>query len=203
MSKEEMDLIAKKSELNRSLATGKLYPGTLELADDVVRLERIVAKQKMLEYAENRDLGTLWKGTKSSTPLVLVSDFNCSLMYYSKNSLVTLTFCMVAGTRVLDISNETIYGHHLFGFGLDAVGSFTIVNSSWKHELMKVDSYHAQYDKERWSDFTHYMLCFHDRMFECVAKDVLSTQNENVDICENAKNLIEHDVKSRRPVQKL
>jgi hypothetical protein len=66
-------------------------------------------------------------------------------------------------------NNEVIHGHPLSGKGLEAYGAHLIANSRWLAEQEQINSVHDYYSPAKWRDLRHYMLLFHDEMFECLA----------------------------------
>ena len=62
-------------------------------------------------------------------------------------------------------SNETIQGHPYFKLGL----------SSYSERS------HPYYNPEKWKEYKHYILTFHDNMFECVAEG-FEVSEENTSI---------------------
>jgi hypothetical protein len=71
-------------------------------------------------------------------------------------------------------NDETLSGHPLYGRGLTPYGAFTVERSSWIRELERINSVHRRHRPERFSRLTHYIVCFHDSCFECVAAELES-----------------------------
>ncbi len=69
-------------------------------------------------------------------------------------------------------NDEVLSGHPLSEKGLTPYAAHTIENSSWIEEQRAINSVHSQYAPERWTGYKHYMLLFHDEMFECIATGV-------------------------------
>lgn len=67
-------------------------------------------------------------------------------------------------------NDEVIHGHPLWGRGLEPYGAHIIHNSRWIKEEEKINSVHRYYKAERWKKINHYLLLFHDEMFECLAE---------------------------------
>jgi hypothetical protein len=66
-------------------------------------------------------------------------------------------------------NDETFSSHPLAPRGLRPYGSFEIENSSWLRRLEKMNRVHPQHDPGRYADRRHYVLAFHDTIFECIA----------------------------------
>jgi hypothetical protein len=68
-------------------------------------------------------------------------------------------------------SDEVFHGHPLYGKGLAPYYAHTVVNSRWLEELKQINSIHEYYNPANWQNVKHYLLLFHDEMFECIATD--------------------------------
>jgi hypothetical protein len=66
-------------------------------------------------------------------------------------------------------NDEVFHGHPLSGKGLGGYRAYLIANSQWLAELERINSVHDAYDPSYWRELKHYMLLFHDEMFECIA----------------------------------
>ncbi len=64
-------------------------------------------------------------------------------------------------------NDEVVSGHPLYGKGLEPYAAHEVVNSSWIVEQQQINSVHSQYSVERWKTCRHFLLLFHDDMFEC------------------------------------
>lgn len=69
------------------------------------------------------------------------------------------------------VNDEAIQGHHLYRKGLEVYAAHKIVNSSWLDELKAIHMVHPLYSELRWSKYNHYLLFFHDEIFEIIATD--------------------------------
>jgi hypothetical protein len=67
-------------------------------------------------------------------------------------------------------NDEVFEGHPLSGKGLGSYGAYLVENSRWRAELEQINAIHPLYDPEKWIDLKHYLLLFHDEMFECIAR---------------------------------
>jgi hypothetical protein len=67
-------------------------------------------------------------------------------------------------------NDEVIQGHPLYGKGLCAYGAHVVANSPWIREVRSINSVHRQYRAESYDSLKHYLLLFHDDMFECLAE---------------------------------
>ena len=83
-------------------------------------------------------------------------------------ALVEFTRCYAC--RFGGANDEVIHGHPLWRKGLEPYGAHMIHNSRWIKEEMRINSVHQYYRPERWEKMKHYLLLFHDEMFECLAE---------------------------------
>ena len=74
--------------------------------------------------------------------------------------------------RDLAQANDEVFGGHpLTGKGFAGYGAYTVANSMWLAEEMRIQSVHRGFDPARWKNTRHYLLAFHDEMLECLAED--------------------------------
>lgn len=110
-------------------------------------------------YCENRDED--WDGssvrvvdsTSSDEPIAIIVFNHCTAHYFGPPN------------------DEAFSGHPLAEAGLEPYGSFEVIDSSWIRKLEQMNSVHPYHNK---ADFMlgkrHFILTFHDSIFECVAK---------------------------------
>lgn len=67
-------------------------------------------------------------------------------------------------------NDEAFQGHPLASRGLRPHGSFIVRNSSWVRRLERMNAVHPCHDQQRFLQWNHFVLAFHDRTFECVAE---------------------------------
>ncbi len=69
-------------------------------------------------------------------------------------------------------NDEAFEGHPLANTGLTPYACFEVMNSSWIRKLERMNSVHPYHDKQRFlSIWRHFILAFHDSIFECIATD--------------------------------
>lgn len=78
-------------------------------------------------------------------------------------------------------SNETIQGHPYFKLGLSVYSFYELKNSDLIRFLQNIERTHPYYNPEKWKEYKHYILTFHDNMFECVAEG-FEVSEENTSI---------------------
>lgn len=66
-------------------------------------------------------------------------------------------------------NDEALQGHPLADRGLASYAAFDIRPSSWIKSLERMNSVHPNHDPERFENYYHFVVAFHDTTFECVA----------------------------------
>ena len=66
---------------------------------------------------------------------------------------------------------DVLHAHPLRGKGLEGYAAHIVANSRWLKEMERINSVHEHYNPAHWRDYKHYLLLFHDEMFECIARD--------------------------------
>jgi hypothetical protein len=70
------------------------------------------------------------------------------------------------------IANDEIFnGLPLWNKGLAGYAAHIIENSTWITELKNINKVHPYYNEDRWKDRKHFVLLFHDEIFEVIATD--------------------------------
>ncbi|MFI2743633.1 hypothetical protein ACG2LH_12900 [Zhouia sp. PK063] len=124
-------------------------------------------------------------------PIVLASEHKVAVAYYLNDVPVDwdgLTIRMIGTDSnepvaivVFDIcyahyfgppNDEAFSGHPLSNRGLKPYTSFEILNSSWIRKMESRNSIHPYHDMESFmKGKRHFVLAFHDSIFECVAQN--------------------------------
>jgi len=68
-------------------------------------------------------------------------------------------------------NDEAFRGHPLAKRGLKPYGAFEVFSSSWIRALENMNSVHPKHWPGIYSSHRHFILTFHDTIFECIAKD--------------------------------
>lgn len=84
--------------------------------------------------------------------------------------LAVVDFKGAYGHRFGGPNDEVWSGHPLYGKGLQPYSAHLVVNSSWIAAERTVNSVHPGFRPERWERLRHYLLLFHDEIFECLAE---------------------------------
>ena len=81
--------------------------------------------------------------------------------------------------------NETIPGHPYSKLGMRSCSFYELKNSDLIQSLQDIEKVHPQYSAEKWKMYKHYILTFHDNMFECIAQD-FEIREENTSLYNQA-----------------
>lgn len=88
-----------------------------------------------------------------------------------------IEFDGVYDVRFGGLNDEALDGHPLSGRGLSAYEAHTVVDSEWIAESERRNSVHSAH-RGGWADrLTHYILCFHDQLLECLAETIRTTRH--------------------------
>lgn len=125
-------------------------------------LPHVVARggRVLLLYRARED-DPAWDGTSArvidpgalrSEPLVLVEVVRCY------------------GHRFGGPNDEVFDGHPLARRGLAGQGAYEVERSGWLAAERATNRSHVQYRDEPWLQLRHFLLAFHDEIFECLAE---------------------------------
>jgi len=108
-------------------------------------------------YLEQRDPN--WDGTSCK---VVTSDTN-------DEPVAVVRFSGASAHFFGPPNDEAFGGHPLSARGLEPYGAFEVLSSSWLRALERMNSVHPYHRPEIFSSRRHFILTFHDTIFECVA----------------------------------
>ena len=81
-------------------------------------------------------------------------------------------------------NDEVFSGMSLYGKGLEYYKAHIIENSKWIKEIKNINKVHPYFKEETWLKYKHFLLLFHDEIFECIAEsyniEVLNLSFDNV-----------------------
>jgi hypothetical protein len=80
---------------------------------------------------------------------------------------------------------ETIQGHPYSKLGMKSYSFYELKDSDLIKSLQNIEKAHPQYNSKKWEMYRHYILTFHDNMFECIAQD-FEIREENTSIYNQA-----------------
>ncbi len=94
--------------------------------------------------------------------------------------LAEITFRGMRGHYFGGPNDETLSGHPLYKHGLRFYKAYEVMNSAWIREMMQRNRVHRQHSDSMFAKDRHFILTFHDSMFECVAKGYEVTKTTNL-----------------------
>ncbi len=66
--------------------------------------------------------------------------------------------------------DETLRGYRYYALGMRPYSFYELNGSDWIEELRSIDRAHPRFNPDKWTHYKHYIITFHDSMFECVAQ---------------------------------
>lgn len=86
--------------------------------------------------------------------------------------IYVLTFDRCLKHRFGFPNDEALYGHPYYELGMRWYAFYELRDSDWFAELVKIEEKSfPHFDVEKsWPMYKHYIITFHDSMFECIAK---------------------------------
>jgi len=133
---------------------------TIDGQDEVIELQALPAS----------DVG-------APCPILLAEERNVVICYFlpdakeqqtEKKAFVKFTMCHAHYFGAPN--DEAFSGHPLAKYGLEPYGCFQVRNSSWIRQMERMNSVHPYHRKEPFDRLNHYILTFHDSVFECLAE---------------------------------
>jgi hypothetical protein len=67
--------------------------------------------------------------------------------------------------------DEVWHAHPLYSRGLEPYRAHVVMNSPWLAVERETAKAHPKFKAARWETLRHYLLLFHDEIFECLAED--------------------------------
>ena len=104
-------------------------------------------------------------------PIVMAVTGKTLLMYYCRDQNIALVeFTCPFAHRFGEVNRDVAHGHPLYKRGLKTHEAHIVENSTWIEELKSIHKVHPQFNEAYWVNRTHYILFFHDEMFEIIAE---------------------------------
>ncbi len=102
-----------------------------------------------------------WDGTTVRVVGIDSSGEQCAVIHFERPTIHSLG----------PPNDEAFGGHHLAKKGLQPYGAFEVIHSEWIQQLEKMNSVHHRHDRKRFLEGKrHFIITFHDCIFECVAR---------------------------------
>lgn len=86
------------------------------------------------------------------------------------DSIALVEFLTCYDFRFGGPNDEVHQGYPLYGKGLELYQAHTVSNSKWLESVEKTNQIHSGYNPDSWRRYKHFLLLFHDELFECLAK---------------------------------
>lgn len=159
--------------------------------DEVLAAEREVARLRGEQYAVELTDVAEWD-IGAPLPHVLAANGRVILVYYLRGQpdsgwdgswvsvvnpaapdavpLAVVEFAFVHDVKFGGPNDEAIEGHPLHGRGLEPYAAHEVINSRWLAEAERINSVHPMHQGGWDERLHHYVFCFHDDTFECLAK---------------------------------
>jgi hypothetical protein len=129
--------------------------------------------------------------TGAPLPIVLANERALLLAYYTEipcpswngtnprsisadtmeDPVAVLNFGMARAHYLGSPNDEAFLGHPLATRGLSPYGAFEVSDSSWIRTLMQMNSVHPRHNPAMFKPLRHFIFSFHDKTFECIAKN--------------------------------
>lgn len=169
---------------------GKELEEYYEAKEANLNIQRELSLAKGEETALQCEWTALWD-TGAPMPHVISSGYKTYLIYYvnepdpnwdgtyvnviNPSSEETVLMALVQFTscysyRFGGANEDVLHGHALWGKGLEHYKAHIVANSLWIKEEMRVNRVHEYFNEDRWMKKKHYLLTFHDELFECIAE---------------------------------
>lgn len=158
----ELNQLIKEKKRIDSERLAENFEKSMLLWNRILGVERLICRNKGVEYAEPYDFG-------------IESFFDMSLDANLNSATIKVNDMAIKFSEVIELCfggiNDELFDSHVYkGMGMDICGSFIIKNSSWVKRLQNQNSIHNCYDENYWIDFNHYIIRVKDGEFSCVAK---------------------------------
>lgn len=137
-----------------------------------------------MKLIEVKDLFEMDCGSPS--PIQISNDNELFIAFYAdkqsssaisqeRNTIYDTSVCTLKFNMYLKYSfgipgDETIHGHPYSKLGMESYSFYELKNSDLIKSLQDIDQVHPQYNLKKWKMYKHYILTFHDNMFECIAQ---------------------------------
>lgn len=119
---------------------------------------------------------------KSAVPKQLNTVYDTGIVTLKFNVYLKYTFGLP--------SNETIQGHPYNKLGMKSFSFYELRNSDFITSLQEIEKVHLYYNPEKWKTYKHYILTFHDNMFECIARD-FEIREENTSLYKRITTILD------------
>ena len=120
--------------------------------------------------------------TGAPQPRVIASEAEAAIAYWTGGQQVAVV--RFSGTREIAFggpNDEAIEAHALRGAGLQPYTFSEVIDSPWLAVLERRNRLHPHHDPSAFSSLRHFVLPFHDTIFECIAQSVAASVTDALD----------------------
>lgn len=135
---------------------------TVDSADRVIRVDEL----------PKLDVGAPQPTVFANDSTVIVAYFTPNAKTHDQDGRAFVTFSSWVGSMFGPPNDEALDGHPLAARGLEPYRACRVENSSWVRQLEHMNEVHPQHRPGRWQKYTHYILTFKERTFECIARSL-------------------------------
>ncbi|MGV0755488.1 hypothetical protein ACTS95_03850 [Empedobacter brevis] len=114
----------------------------------------------------------------SPSPKILSDSNNLFLNFMVDDenfNTITLKFLNYHIYKIGYPGNETLCYHPYTELGINSSDFYLVNDSMWMNELREIDKNHPYFSDKKWNSLNHYIITFHDDLFECIAKGFETT----------------------------
>ena len=156
-----------------------------------------------MELIEIKGLFEMDSGAPS--PMIISNDNELFLSFYAnkepistvprqRNIRYDVGICVMKFKKYVKFTfgfpgDETIRGHPYRKLGMKSYSFYELKKSDLIKSLQEIDKVHPRHNREKWKMYKHYILTFHDNMFECIAQD-FEIREEKVSLYNQAAVLL-------------
>lgn len=154
----------------------------LQQSENLVHKTQLEINMKLVEIKDqfNMDVG-------APDPMVFSTGNKTFVVFFGTltqdNETRDLDTVMIEFTGCIKSSfglpnNEILHGHPYYSFGLRSYGFYELENSDLLMQIIEMQSVHAEFNPEKWKFYKHYVITFHDELFECIARKFIISRGD-------------------------
>ncbi len=157
----------------------------------VARYVISLMSQSQNEYARVIEWTPKWS-SGAPCPHIFCNEHDLFLAYCTDDypATILVTFEGVHSHRFGIVNDEAISGHPLYSRGLKAYQAHVVENSEWITELKQIHKVHPYYSEKHWAGYKHYLLSFHDNIFEVIFNGEIRIEELNISLSEALPKIV-------------
>lgn len=107
------------------------------------------------------DLFVAFYGIEQNTDSIINEDTDEQILVFKFKKCSKYTFGIPG--------HETLHAHPYYKLGLNICRFYEVKDSDFLHQVETIKKSHPYYNPDSFKEFKHYIITFHDKMFECVS----------------------------------